>query len=196
MPKGTPSYTEEELLCGIRIRDKEVLAYINKAYRPTLRLLIMRMGGSRNDAQDLFQEAIIELMKKTSDPLFKPDYSIKTLLCAIGKNKWKNRLRTLNREVPYRPEQHDPLTEPLFPEAQDLNLYEQLFWNTFRELPKSCKEILLLSFRNIKNSEIARILGRTHGYIRKRKSACTRKMREQIINSPAYRKLMGLPGSS
>ena len=154
------------------------------------------MGGSRDDAQDLFQEAIIELMKKARDPLFRPVYSIKTLLCAIGKNKWKNRLRTMNREVSYRPEQHDPVTEPLFPENHDLGLYEKLFWGTFSRLPKSCREILLLHFRKLRNSEIAGLLGRTEGYIRKRKSDCTRKMTEQIKQTGEYQRLMGRPGSS
>ena len=196
MPKGPNTYTEEELLRGIRRRDKCILEYMNREYRPFFRLLIHHMGGSRDDAQDLFQEAIIVLMKKSRDPLFRPSYSIRTLLCAIGKNKWKNKLRTLKREVPYLAELHDPVTEPLFPEQQDMSLYEQLFWGTFSRLPRSCKEILLLSFRNFRNQEIATMLKRTEGYIRKRKSDCTRKMKEEIRQSGEYRKLMGLPDTT
>ena len=196
MPKGPNTYTEEDLLRGIRMRDKTTLEYMNREYRPFFRLLIYKMGGSRDDAQDLFQEAIIALMKKAGDPLFRPRFSIRTLLCAIGKNKWKNKLRTLKREVPYLAELHDPVTEPLFPEQQDMSLYEQLFWGTFSRLPRSCKEILLLSFRNFRNQEIATMLKRTEGYIRKRKSDCTRKMKEEIRQSGEYRKLMDLPDTT
>ena len=67
LPENPSTYSEVQLLQGIRNRDKGVVEYINREYRPSIRLFIYRMGGEWADAKDLFQDAIIVLIRMSEN---------------------------------------------------------------------------------------------------------------------------------
>ena len=196
MAKDSITYTDQELLRGIKARDRKVLEYVNREYRPVIRLLIHKMGGSGDDAKDIFQDGILELIRKSEDPSFQLTSSIKTLIYAICKNLWKYKSRMNHRMVKLNPDHHGGVEVPSFEEAIDLGLYEKLFWGNFKLLPKTCREVLDLYLKNHQNSEIARLLNMTEAYVRKRKSFCTRKMIKAIQKTSEYHKLMGLSKTS
>ena len=173
-----------------------MLEFVNREYRPVIRLLIHKMGGSGDDAKDIFQDGMLELIRKSEDPSFQLTSSIKTLIYAICKNLWKYKSRMNHRMVALDPDHHDGVEVPAFEEANDLGLYEKLFWGNFKLLPKTCREVLELYLKNHKNSEIARLLNLTEAYVRKRKSFCTRKMIKAIQKTSEYHKLMGLSKTS
>jgi RNA polymerase sigma factor (sigma-70 family) len=196
LARNSTTYTEQQLLRGIRDRDRGVLEYMNREYRPLIRLLIHQMGGSGDDAKDIFQDGMLELIRKSEDPSFQLASSIKTLLYAICKNLWKYKSRMNHRMVELNPDHHGGIEVPSFEEAGDLGLYEKLFWGNFKLLPKTCREVLELHLKNLQNSEIARLLNMTEAYVRKRKSFCTRKMINAIRKTSEYHKLMGLSKAS
>jgi len=173
-----------------------VLAYVNREYRPMIHLLIRRMGGTQDDAKDIFQDGMLELIKIIEDPSFQLIKSIKSLLYVICKNFWKYKSRMNHRMVELNKDHHDGVEVPSFEEANDLDLFEKLFWGNFKLLPKTCREILELHLKNLQNSEIARLLNMTEAYVRKRKSFCTRKMIKAIQKTSEYHKLMGLSKAS
>jgi DNA-directed RNA polymerase specialized sigma24 family protein len=127
LAENSTTYTEEQLLHGIKVRDREVLKYVNREYRPIIRLLIHQMGGSVDDAKDIFQDGMLELIRKSEDSSFQLTSSIKTLLYAICKNLWKYKSRMNHRMVPLNPDSHDGVEVPSFEDANDLGLYEKLF---------------------------------------------------------------------
>jgi RNA polymerase sigma factor (sigma-70 family) len=196
LEKNSTTYTDQELLRGIKARDPDVLKFINREYRPPIRLMIRQMGGSWDDAKDIFHDGILELIRKSEDPSFQLTSSIKTLIYAICKNLWKYKSRMNHRMVALHPDQHDGVEVPAFEEATDLGLYDKLFWGNFKLLPKTCREVLALHLKNLRNSEIARLLNMTEAYVRKRKSDCTRQMIQAIRKTSEYHKLMGLSKTS
>ena len=196
MARDSTTYTEQELFHGIKARDRNVLEYMIREYRPVIRLLIHQMGGNWDDAKDIFQDGMLELMRKAEDPSFQLTSSIKTLIYAICKNLWKYKSRMNHRKVELNVAHHGGIEVPSFEEADDLGLYEKLFWGNFRSLPKTCREVLELYWRNHQNSEIARLLNLSEAYVRKRKSFCTRKMIREIQKTSEYHKLMGLSKAS
>ena len=173
-----------------------MLAFINREYRPLIRLLIHQMGGSVADSKDIFQDGMLELIRKSEDPSFQLKSSIKTLIYAICKNLWKYKSRMNHRMVSFHPDQHDGVVLPSFEEENDLGLYEKLFWGKFKLLPRTCREVINLHLKNLQNSEIARLLNLTEAYVRKRKSFCMRKMIKAIQKTSEYHKLMGLSKTS
>jgi len=196
LPRNSTTYTEQELLRGIKARDGEVLEFVNRQYRPMIHLLIHQMGGRGDDAKDIFQDGMLELFRKSEDPSFQLTSSIRTLLYAICKNLWKYKSRMNHRMVAHNPDHHDGVEVPSFEEATDLGLYEKLFWGNFKLLPKTCQEVLALYLKNHRNKEIARLLNMTEAYVRKRKSFCTRQMIQAIQKTSEYHKLMGLSKTS
>jgi RNA polymerase sigma factor (sigma-70 family) len=196
LARNATTYTEEQLLGGIKARDREVLSYLNREYRPLIRLLIYQMSGSVDDAKDIFQDGMLELFRKLDDPSFQLTSSIKTLIYAICKNLWKYKSRMNHRMVELNPDHHAGVEVPSFDDAFDFVLYEKLFWGKFKLLPKTCREVLELHLKNLQNSEIARLLNMSEAYVRKRKSFCTRKMIKAIQKTSEYHKLMGLSKAS
>jgi RNA polymerase sigma factor (sigma-70 family) len=54
---------------------------------------VLQHSGSREDAEDVFQEAILVLLHRVRQPDFKLTSSMKTYLYAIARNIWLKRLR-------------------------------------------------------------------------------------------------------
>ena len=104
MARDSTTYTDQQLLRGIKVRDRKVLEYVHREYRPIIRLLIYQMGGSLDDAKDIFQDGMLELIRKSEDPSFQLTSSIKTLLYAICKNLWKYKSRMNHRMVELNPD--------------------------------------------------------------------------------------------
>ncbi|MFH0759857.1 MAG: sigma factor, partial [Bacteroidota bacterium] len=102
-----PTYTEKQLLEGIRSRDGDVTAFLSREYMPSIRLLIYRLGGSTEDAKDMFQDAVFHLIRMSDDPTFELTSSIKTLLYSICRNRWMYKSRMNHRMVPFNPSKHD-----------------------------------------------------------------------------------------
>jgi RNA polymerase sigma factor (sigma-70 family) len=196
LAKDSNTYTEQQLYSGIKDRDREVLEFVNREYCPMIYLLVRKMGGSSEDAEDIFQDGMLELIKKSEDSSFQLTCSIRTLLYAICKNLWKYKSRMNHRTVKFSPDINPGVEVPAFGEAGDLDLYEKLFWGNFKLLPKTCREVLELHLKNHRNKEIARLLNTTVAYVKKRKSFCTRQMIKAIQKTSEYHKLMGLSRAS
>jgi RNA polymerase sigma factor (sigma-70 family) len=55
--------------------------------------LITQNSGDEEDAEDIYQEALIVLYEKTKDANFKLSSSLKTFIYSISRNKWLYKLR-------------------------------------------------------------------------------------------------------
>ena len=78
-----------------------------------IRLLIYQMGGNWEDAKDIFQDGLLELIRKSEDPGFQLTSSIKTLLYAVCKNLWKYKSRMNHRMVALDANRHEAAQENL-----------------------------------------------------------------------------------
>ena len=56
--------SDEEILAGLRKRDNRILQYIYKNSFTPVKQLVLHNAGSENDAEDIFQEALIVIFKK------------------------------------------------------------------------------------------------------------------------------------
>lgn len=186
------NYTDAELFLGLRNRDEEIISHISREYRPIIRLLIHRMGGSTEDFKDIYQEGLAVLINMADDPDFILRSSVKTLLYAVCRNQWKYRLREQKRKVPIHQIDVDPAIHPDFDENSDLAFYEQLYWNIYQSLPLTCRNILLLYFREFSNLKIAAVLKVKEGYIKKRKSLCKRTLIEKLTAHSEFRRLRNI----
>lgn len=190
MQKRAIKYSEQQLLQGIRKRDNRVLDFITREYYLTIRHLVHKMGGNDLETQDIFQDALVGLMVLAEDPEYIPASSIKTLMYAISKNLWSKKLRYVKREEYFDLAEHDTLLEPDFVEYPDLDLYQKLFWEVYKMLPRNCRVLLDLYFRDQSNNEIARLLNLSPRYVRKQKSVCTQKLMDGITRNREYGRLM------
>jgi RNA polymerase sigma factor (sigma-70 family) len=85
--------TDATLLERLRAEDAAAFALLYRFYFSTVAAYVQQNSGSRTDAEDLFQEAIVVLLHKVRQPNFVLTSSLKTYLYAIVRHLWLKRLR-------------------------------------------------------------------------------------------------------
>ena len=75
----------ENLIEKIRVQDRETLLSIYKEVFPMVEKYIQRNSGTSTDAQDIFQDALYLLIKKTDDVSFELTAKLSTYLFGISK---------------------------------------------------------------------------------------------------------------
>ncbi|HTN16523.1 MAG TPA: sigma-70 family RNA polymerase sigma factor [Chitinophagaceae bacterium] len=63
---------------------------------------VLHNSGTKDDAEDLFQEVMIVLVHKIRDDNFRLSASLKTYVMAIGKNLWLKTLRNRSRDQDHK----------------------------------------------------------------------------------------------
>ncbi len=85
--------SDNTLLEDLKKENSASFNVLYKLYFPSVAAYITQNFGSTEDAEDIFQEAIIVLLQKIRKTDFVLTSSLKTYLFAIAKNLWLKRLR-------------------------------------------------------------------------------------------------------
>jgi RNA polymerase sigma factor (sigma-70 family) len=85
--------SDSTLLDQLKSEDNASFEILYKFYYPSIEAHITQNFGSTEDAEDVFQEAIIVLLQKVRQENFVLTSSLKTYLFAIARNLWLKRLR-------------------------------------------------------------------------------------------------------
>ncbi len=107
---------------------------------PKVEKMVRNAGGTKADAKDLFQEAMIILLGKARDGSLQLNCSIGTYLYAICRNKWQEELRRrgrFGRELEAAPDEPSDL-EAMLREESRSGLAER----ALRSLGEKCLEVL------------------------------------------------------
>ncbi len=131
---------DEDIIEALRTgpRDKALVKLY--AHLPKVERMVRNNSGTRADAKDLFQDALIILLGKTNDPAFALTCSIGTYLFAICRNKWQEELRRQGRfsqELEAAPDEPTDLA-PLLAEEHRFGLAER----ALRSLGDKCLDVL------------------------------------------------------
>ncbi len=84
---------DQLLLAKLKTEDGSSFELLYKLYFPSVASYIKQNLGNNEDAEDIFQEAIIVLLQKARQPDFVLTSSLKTYLYSVAKNLWLKRLR-------------------------------------------------------------------------------------------------------
>lgn len=110
-------------------------------YYPVVEKFVLSNSGSRAEAKDLFQEALVVCCRKVSDPSFELTSSLNTYLFGICKYLWKDELRKKNKSI----QSDENEWEDLEDEASDWVEQEQKFKlaeSAIAQLGQRCKDVL------------------------------------------------------
>lgn len=81
-------YTDRELIEGLAQSDNQAISEIYSLYQPMLLKWMITRGGTETDAYDVFQEGVLVLFEKSSDPDFALTCKLSTYLFAVCKRIW------------------------------------------------------------------------------------------------------------
>lgn len=161
-------------------------------YRRVLPLLthhVENNAGREEDAQDLLQEALIVLYRKSADPDFVLTSSVDTYVFAVAKRQWLKILRRRRNTLVHH-QMADDQNDPEIDEMLHMQARQNLYLKYFHTLSEGCQTLLRYFFGGTSMKEIAEKLGHgSEGYTRKRKHLCQQKLIEKIKEDPSFKEL-------
>jgi RNA polymerase sigma factor (sigma-70 family) len=101
MKQGSPvaSYSDEDLIQGIRNNDQRFLGIVYKRNFQSILHFVLQNNGSEQEAKDIYQEAVMIFYEKLQQENFLLTCQIKTFIYSICRRLWLKRLREKGRLV-------------------------------------------------------------------------------------------------
>lgn len=145
-------------------------------YLPAIRKMVVSNNGRKEDAEDICQETLLLLYRKSRETDFQLTSSLKTYAFAVARNLWLQELRKRGREVPHGFEQS--VDEPVDEHEDTLRTAEK----AFLLLGEQCRTILLMFYKQkFSMQEIASRLGFASEQVAKnQKYRCIEKARSNF----------------
>ncbi|MEA3443548.1 MAG: sigma-70 family RNA polymerase sigma factor [Bacteroidota bacterium] len=184
-------YTEEEVLAGVLGNSSKILQYVYKEAFPGVRRYILNNSGNDEDAKDIFQESIIIIYKKLKSKNLVLTCSLKVYLYSVCRLLWLKQLEKKRRNVEEVKvgEYLVDIEEDIF-EMTEQNERYNLYRNHFEKLNKDCKKIMKLFLEKVSLKEIAKIMGYTEKYAKKRKFKCKEALVKSIRNDNEFKEML------
>ncbi len=183
-------YNDIEIMECLRNRQSYVVRWLSDRYLPMIRLMVYQMGGTLEDAKDIFQDGLIIMLEKIDNEDFVLTCKFKTYLYCVCENLWKSVLVKRQAATNYFNRRIEEDNNVDFTELQDNKLYENIFYDVFATLDPVCQKILKLYWQEKSPKEIAETLGYTYGYVRKKKCEGQAEFISKVKMHPDYRSIM------
>lgn len=187
-------YTNLELLNGILRNDTIVLQFIYKNFYSKINFFIKKNNGDDDDANDIFQEAIIIIYRKLKANDLALDCTFETYLYSICRFLWLKQLekRKIEKEnIKDNHEFNDELYDDSLDKVTDLNDRYRLYQKHFANLGKDCQKILQLHFDKVPLKTIAQMMGfKSEKYAKKRKFSCKEYLIKSVKQDLEYKNIL------
>lgn len=187
-------YSNVELLNGILRNDTIVLQFIFKNFYSNINFFIKKNNGDEDDANDIFQEAIIIIYRKLKANTLVLDCSFDTYLYSICRLLWLKELdkRKVEKEnIKDNHEFNDEIYDDGLELVIDLNERYKLYQKHFALLGKDCQKILQLYFDKVPLKNIADMMGfKSEHYAKKRKFSCKEYLIKSIKQDLEYKNIL------
>jgi len=188
--KVAEKYSDAELIAAIsnaKDLNKAILS-LYQQYSETTGAAIIHYGGSRQDAEDIFQETVVSFIEIVKKGKYRAEASVRTFLVAIAKNIWLNELKKRERsghrekQYEYGRDQNEP---DVSHHISDLEKKRQLRELVYK-LGESCQKILLLFYyENLSMKEIVDHLPyENEQVVRNKKYKCLQQLIGLIKDNP------------
>lgn len=183
-------FKDEEILFGIKVNDNLVLNYVYDKYFISISSFVISNNGTKEDAEDVFQEAIIIIFRKIKFEQLTLTCSFYTYIFSICKKLWLKQLRQKHLQITL--DENDyiydyDIDEDFINKNEKLSLYQK----HFKKLKKKCQNILQLSIKSIPIIEIVKKTGYKNikSAIAK-KYRCKKQLISKIKADPAYKQII------
>jgi len=183
-------YTDIEIIECLRNRQSYVVHYLSYRYLPMIRLMVAQLGGTPEDAKDIFQEGLMIMIEKIDNNEFALTCKFKTFLYCVCENLWKSIIAKRQAAVNYFARRTEPEDEKDLTEVMDNNLCREIFLSVFDTLDPVGKNILKLYWEEVSPQEIADRLGYSYGYVRKKKCEAQAELTEKVKKHPDYMRIV------
>ncbi len=175
--------TDEKIIELIQNRKEDKALIKLYRYQGKVTSLVKSRGGSKDDAQDVFQEALLILCKKVWEGNFKLTAKLDTYLYSICYNLWRHQLEKNNKHFKVEVNDQLQLTDvDGIDEAIEKECKINLAESVLIKLGEPCLKLLkMFYYEALKMKEIANRLGyKSESTAKTQKYKCIERAKKQI----------------
>ena len=188
--KVVRNFPDQELVDGLRAGqrlDEWIRALYRDHFEPLCRY-VLHNSGTRQDAEDIFQEVVVGFIQLVQQDKFRGESSIKTFLFAMTRHTWLNELKRRGRALA-REEKFEKGQERVeMDAAHRMGDREEkaLIARLVASLGETCKKILTLFY--YENRSMREILDATEyeneQVVRNKKYKCLKQLEQMLQAQP------------
>ncbi len=179
---------------GLQEKDPSVLQAIYKDFAPRIERYILRTGGTSDDAQDVFQDALMVIYHKVKDDDFVLTSQFYTYLYSVCHFIWDRKRKKMSNNTVTIPDDNRLINVDKV--EQDIILRERhnVFRENFKKLGTFCQQLLQHFFDSKSMKEIARLMDfKNEHTARNRKYRCQKKLEDLVQADERYKELKTPP---
>ncbi len=179
---------EKILITGFIEHNSRIILKIYEDCFPMIEKMVMNSGGVSEQAEDIFQDAMIVAYRKIVSGKFELRCKFSTYLYAVSKKIWTQEKRKNRRRHVTLDSNTDLVEEPeYFFDENNLKQVE-IIGKHFSELSPDCQKILKMHFNKVSICEIQRVMGYdSPHYAMDRKYRCKKSLMKRIMNDPKFK---------
>ncbi|GAA3601405.1 sigma-70 family RNA polymerase sigma factor [Flavivirga amylovorans] len=185
-------HEDQKYIDGLLKNNSFIIQAIYDKFVPKVVNYIKQNSGDSDKAQDIIQDTLITIYNQASEKKLQLTCPFDAYFFLLCKRKWLNELKkSSNKEVTINEavlSKGDEAQELAF-ETSVFGEKQALFTEMFQKLGTACKDLLTATFKIKSMEEVAKSLGVTYAYARKKKSLCIGKLTELVQKSPKFNQL-------
>jgi RNA polymerase sigma factor (sigma-70 family) len=187
------NYSDAEILKGILEEDTRILTWIYQTSFKSILKFIKDQYGDEEDAEDVFQDAMMVIFKKVQNDELVLSSSFSTYLFSVAKYIWYNEIRRKITKGTVRKEVDE--YEDIYDDIADIHIKverDKLVRKHFETLPSYCKKLLTFVFQEFSISEITKEMNySSEQHTKNRRLKCKTILYNKIKNDPKFKELKG-----
>lgn len=185
-------HEDQKYIDGLLQNNSFIIQAIYDKFVPKVVNYIKQNSGDADQAQDVIQDTIVTIYNQGKEKGLQLTCPFDAYFFLLCKRKWLNELKkknnkevTINEEVLSKDDDAQELAfeTGLFGEKQ------ALFNEMFQKLGSACKDLIKATFKIKSMEDVAKSLGVTYAYARKKKSLCIGKLTKLVQESPKFNQL-------
>lgn len=188
--KRTLSYSDTEMLAGLKSRNEEILKAFYKLFYSGIRHFVLKNRGSDEDAKDLFQDVLLVLFQKVRSESFVLTCSLGTYLFSVSRLLWFKELtrRKHISATSFILEDYADIDKGIH-EIAELNERLEIYRRNFESLSADCQKVLKYFIEGMSIAEITRKMGyKSEQHTKNRRYRCKLSLIRQIKSTHGLEK--------
>lgn len=185
------SFSDEEIISAISSSSSidAAVRHIYERHYHAVSEYVRQNGGSWQDGEDIFQEAIVTFIELVRQGKFRGDSSVGTFLYAVNRNIWLNEIRKRGRQESYH--KKFGLAQDETVEGVDLLISKRearlQVMKMIDQLGEACKTILIaFYYEKLAIADILKKLNyQNEQVVRNKKAKCMKMLEEKLHADPA-----------
>ncbi|WP_346235958.1 RNA polymerase sigma factor [Niabella insulamsoli] len=168
-------HSDQHYIISLKSHDSQKITEIYQKFSPGIKTYLLSKGADIDEAGDIFQEAVIDLYKLAKNDNFVLTCPLEAFLLLICKRRWinvveKSKRRGVTKPIDegYASTADDSAAEALMATFED----EQLVVEMLQKISERCREIIVASYTEKSQQQLAAQMGVSYAYLRKKKSVC------------------------